>query len=70
MNYYIQSRCRDFHSLLRESPDREIIKEIGDLVTIYHLIKEDLDYYKNLIKKYEDDYHNVMENIAKIQKRE
>lgn len=42
--------------MLRESPDREIIKEIGDLVTIFHLIKEDLDFYKQQIKKYEDDY--------------
>lgn len=42
MNYYISGRCKDFCSLLRDLPERALVKEIGDLVTTYELIKEDI----------------------------
>ncbi len=47
MNYYLQGRCKDFCSLMRDLPERTLVKEIGDLVTIYELIKEDYEYYRN-----------------------
>ena len=45
MNYYLSGRCKDFCSLLRDLPERALVKEIGDLVTTYELIKEDIEYY-------------------------
>ena len=56
MNYYLQSRCKDFSTLIRDLPNRKLVKELGDLCTIYSLMREDIDYYQKRIHSLERDY--------------
>jgi hypothetical protein len=61
MNYYLSGRCKDFSSLLRDLPERALVKEIGDLVTIYELLKEDINNDRSLITATQTEANSVRE---------
>jgi hypothetical protein len=46
------------------------VKEIGDLVTIFELLKEDIDFYKGTISNIQDDRKGMEETMARAKQRE